>query len=181
MHIRTLLTASCLSVCLGATGGCVERLLTDEFDEFHDGGPGESCEDDLGCAAGHNCYEGTCVGSGEFRVSLSWMEATDLDLHVLTPDGIEISYLDPQHPFAHLDVDDCVAGRCRNAEGPHVENIVFEPDAARGLYQIWVENFDGRSATAYAIEVTGDTEGHWNGELPEEQGAQSDPIDVIWP
>jgi hypothetical protein len=182
MHARTWLTASCLSVSLWATGGCVERLLTDGFDEpLGDGGPGEGCGDDLDCAPGHACFEETCVGAGEFRVSLSWMEVTDLDLHVLTPDGIEISYLDPHHPFAHLDVDDCVAGRCRNEAGPHVENVFFEPHAPRGHYQVWVENFDGRRATTWTIEITGGTAGVHAGELPAEQGAQSDPIDVLWP
>jgi hypothetical protein len=182
MHDRKWLTASCLSVCLWATGGCVERLLTDEFGEVYvDGGPGDSCSDDLDCATGHSCFERTCVGAGEFRVSLSWIDVTDLDLHVLTPEGIEISYLDPHHDFARLDVDDCVAGRCRNPEGPHVENVVFEPHATRGHYQVWVENFDGRADATWEIEIAGDTEGRWSGELPGEQGIQSDPIDVVWP
>jgi hypothetical protein len=182
MHFRTWLTASCLSLFPWATGGCVERLLTDGFDEFHeDGGPGDACVDDLDCAPGHACFEGTCVGAGEFRVSLSWSATTDLDLHVLTPNGIEISYLAPRHPFAHLDVDDCVAGRCRNPEGPHVENVVFEPHAPPGSYLIWVANFDGRRSAAWSVEVTGSTGGFWTGELPAEQGVQSDPIEISRP
>jgi hypothetical protein len=179
MHPRTWLIASCLSVSLWTTGGCVERLLTDGLRE--DAAAGESCEDELDCAEGYACYAGTCVGSGEFRVSLSWSETTDLDLHVLTPDDIEISYLAPQHPFAQLDVDDCVAASCRNPEGPHVENVVFEPHAPRGHYQIWIENFDGRREAVWEVEIAGDVVGHWSGELPAVQGAQSDIIDVIWP
>lgn len=181
MHTRMWLTASCLAVLSWVTGGCVERLLTDELDEFlEDASPGESCEDDLDCAPGHSCFEETCVGSGELRVSLSWAEVTDLDLHVLTPDGIEISYLDPHHPFGQLDVDDCVAGNCRTSDGVNVENVVFEPHAPRGTYQIWVENFDGRQAAFWEIEVAGDVLGHWSGELRDTQGSQSDPIDVLW-
>ena len=179
MHTRTWLTASCLSLSLWATGGCVERLLTDGFHE--DAASGDSCEDELDCGEGYACYEGTCVRSGELRVSLSWTETTDLDLHVLTPDGIEISYLAPQHPFAQLDVDDCVAGNCRNPDGPHVENVVFDPHAPRGHYQVWIENFDGRQAASWDLEVAGDIVAHYEGELPEEQGVQSDLIDLFWP
>lgn len=182
MHYKTWVGACWLCLTLPGTAGCVERLLTDDLPEHDELAiPGDPCDDDADCASTHSCFEQTCVGTGDLRVSLSWSRVTDLDLHVVTPTGVEISYLDPWHAFGQLDVDDCVAGDCRDDDGAHVENVFFEPDAPRGSYSIFVANFDGRRDAAWDLEVAGDVSGRWSGELPGDRDAQSEIIEIVWP
>lgn len=178
-----------------ATTGCVERVIR-EFDEVADGEggrvdtdtdpgdtdqfPGETTMVDPGtttdpnaecsipqdCGDGETCYQGVCVGTGSVRVSLSWNVVTDLDLHVLAPNGEWISYQNPLTTYGQLDVDDCVAGTCVNQDGTHVENIFLDANAPRGTYGVRVVNFDGRAGADYTIEVAGDVAASFVGYLP---------------
>ena len=115
--------------------------------------PGSGCVDDEDCGDDQVCFEGTCVGSGELRFSLSWEVRTDLDLHVLTPSGEEVDYQTPIAGGGELDVDDC-AGPCQDPGGTHVENIVFR-DAPSGHYEAWVHNFDGERDASFRVEIAG--------------------------
>lgn len=82
------------------------------------------------------------------RVSLSWFNFDDLDLHAKTPDGSHIFYLSKQ---GILDVDmNAVSGRTRNA----VENLAFN-SLRDGVYEIFVHQFCRRETIdfGFAIEV----------------------------
>ena len=72
---------------------------------------------------------------GDLSISLSWHTDDDLDLHLATPDGAEISYQNKRWRGGTLDVDMCVNGRSYNSDSPcsthPVENIVFK-DLKRG-------------------------------------------------
>lgn len=117
---------------------------------------GQSCSDDLDCGAGAVCYQGTCVGEGALRFSLSWDLDTDYDLHVMTPGGVHISYSQPSAAGGVLDVDDCVASICRVAGGTHVENIFFAVAPASGVYEYWADNFSGELTGRFELEVSAD-------------------------
>jgi hypothetical protein len=179
-------------VALGmvASTGCVDRVIHD-LDEVAEGGGGQldtdTDTDGLGethqvttggvdpdvectipqdCGPEQTCYEGVCVGTGSVRVSLSWNEVTDLDLHVRVPNGEWISYEVPLTSYGQLDVDDCVSAMCVNQDGTHVENVFLDATAPRGLYGVKIINFDGRRAADYGIEVAGDVSASFVGSLP---------------
>lgn len=186
---------------MGSTG-CVERLIHD-FDEVADGDGGElptesdgigeteqlptegdpdaECSIPQDCGEGQTCFEGVCVGTGLVRVSLSWNAVTDLDLHVLLPNGEEISYANAITPYGELDVDDCVGGMCATQSGTHVENIFLDGSAPRGTYRIQVVNFDGRRSADYGIEVAGDISAQFTGNLPSTMFYEGPFHDVVWP
>ena len=73
--------------------------------------------------------------------------ADDLDLHVRTPDGTEISFIYDKDFLTggELDHDDC---RSSCNFGRHSENINFPLDgsAPDGTYKYWVENYAQRNA-----------------------------------
>ena len=118
--------------------------------------------------------------SGLIRVTLSWDVVTDLDLHIETPEGLHVYFADPELGGLSLDVDDCVGGLCRDNSGTHVENIFFDPTAKRGIYRIWVRNFDGRRAADYRVEVVGEVNEEWTGSLDEIEGADSPIRTITW-
>ena len=80
---------------------------------------------------------------GVLVASLSWTSADDLDLHLVLPDGQEVSYKQKKYGGGELDVDMCVQGRHSGkcAERP-VENIVFEEAPMAGRYKVYVQNFN---------------------------------------
>lgn len=127
------------------------------------GVPGSLCEPD-GCKERTTCFEGTCVGTGALRFSLSWTVVSDFDLHVKTPSGVEIFFGNSMGMGGELDVDDCVGNSCRSAM--HVENIVFEDDPMPGTYEVWVVNFNGGGSGSFQIQVTGAARGMFTGTLP---------------
>ncbi len=96
------------------------------------------------------CFNEFCVGTGDLRVSLSFEVDTDLDLHLVTPFENEIYFVTDSADGGTLDVDQCISS-CGTET--HVENIVFPVEAPSGAYTVWVENFDGRDAGAFTIEV----------------------------
>jgi len=126
--------------------GCIQDPPIEED------GPKE-CETNSECAAGQSCFEGICVGEGGLRFSLTWNEDTDFDLFVRMPDGTEISFIAVSAGGGMLDVDDCFVD-CRLPGGPHVENIFFAEEPARGTYTYWVVNSGVVTPDDYALEVS---------------------------
>jgi hypothetical protein len=84
----------------------------------------------------------------KLRVSLSWFNGDDLDLHATTPEGGHVYFGNKQNI---LDVD-------MNAGGPQsrapVENLAFDR-LANGVYKVWVNQFRRRETVdlGFAIEV----------------------------
>lgn len=129
-------------------------------------GPGELCERESDCVNCTTCVDGVCVGYGDLRISLLWSSDTDLDLHVATPDGDHIFFANREAGGGTLDVDDCIGSisGCRLPDR-HVENVVFRGVISCGTYTVWVENFDGRSAAEYRVDVDGRVVDSWSGDL----------------
>ena len=196
-------------VVVVAATGCVERLIYDttgfgggnsagQADTETDGigvtdqittadstvatttTPGTECEVESDCDDGQTCFEGVCVGEGSLRISLSWEEVTDFDLHVFVPNGDWMSYENPLTDYGELDVDDCVGGTCINQNGTHVENVLLYSNAPRGTYGIRVVNFDGRSGADYQIEVAGAVSATFSGYVPGVDYAESPVHQITW-
>lgn len=134
---------------------------------------GEACDETEECVPGSVCFNKYCVGAGNLRVSLAFSVDADFDLHVVTPGGFEIFYGDKVGNGGTLDVDQCITP-CGTE--PHAENIVFDDTALSGEYEVWVENFGGRAAGDFSIEVVGDVTAAFEGSLP-----ASDTADFVFP
>lgn len=103
--------------------------------------------------------------NGVIRVSLSWFNYDDLDLHVIEPSGREIMFNNCRTPqisptTGQLDVD--MNANCRQTR-QGVENITWT-DADKmesGVYKVYVKQFEHREAQDYGCIV----EIECNGEL----------------
>lgn len=78
--------------------------------------------------------------AGDMTASLIWSNESDLDLHVIGPEG-HISYHSKRVGRGHLDVD--MNAGAQRSRAP-VENVFFE-DPKPGRYQVLVHNFAKRS------------------------------------
>ncbi len=78
-------------------------------------------------------------GNPRFNLQFNNEQNVDLDLHVLTPNGIELYFSNKSGDGGQLDVD-CLCGTCPN--GPN-ENIYWEPGTApHGQYKYWVQYYN---------------------------------------
>ncbi len=76
------------------------------------------------------------VGTGEVQVSVTWDDSSDVDLHVVDPNGDEIYFGDAQSPSGgKLDLDSNAA--C-GIDGKNQENITWS-SAPRGEYIVRVD------------------------------------------
>ncbi|GIF35740.1 hypothetical protein BC793_102411 [Actinoplanes xinjiangensis] len=91
--------------------------------------------------------------TGKLRVSLSWFNHDDLDLHVYEPNGDHIWYQDKRNK---LDVD-------MNAGGPFsrepVENVTWTRNIADGEYRIEVNQFSKRESTQVGFVIETESNG----------------------
>lgn len=92
---------------------------------------------------------------GELRVSLSWYNYDDLDIHVIEPNGNKIYYSSKSsRTSGFLDVDMNAGGsNTRNA----VENIIWtnKDKMLEGEYQVRVNNFSQRESNdgGYVVQI----------------------------
>ena len=82
--------------------------------------------------------------TGEVTVTLAWDSDTDLDLHIVCPNGQRINFNTPSGCGGQLDVDMNALGNDRLSWQP-VENIVWANGAPPGRYQVRVDNYHSRS------------------------------------
>ncbi|OFW54924.1 MAG: hypothetical protein A2V75_00340 [Actinobacteria bacterium RBG_16_70_17] len=98
--------------------------------------------------------EDVVVGSGDVQVTLLWAHDSDMDLHVIDPDGAEIYYsARTSASGGQLDVDDIPSDGDMST---HVENIFWPPDGAPpGTYSAFVKNYSMGAAGSgsYTMEV----------------------------
>jgi FecR protein len=100
------------------------------------------------------------VGSdGVIRGQLVWNSAADLDLHLLLPDGQEVSYRNVSITFnngravARLDHDN-LGNTIDVPPGMRVENIVISGIPLEGLYRFIVQSFNSPNGSdAYTLRV----------------------------
>lgn len=91
-------------------------------------------------------YEGC-----EIRCSLIWNTRTDLDLHCICPDGVEIYFGHKNHGYGSLDVDANVHGETVTP----VENIRWPlGKVPEGRYKFFVNNYTNRATqNPYKLEL----------------------------
>ena len=78
---------------------------------------------------------GPTLGTGDVQVTLRWSGDSDLDLHVIDPDGFEISFSATTSPSGgQLDVDCIPSSGCADS-GQHVENV-FWPVGGRAVGRV---------------------------------------------
>lgn len=104
---------------------------------------------------------------GVLRVSLSWSNSDDLDLHLYEPGGIEIGYSTPYRKDkgntlspcgGQLDIDMNATQSGRGFDAVHpVENIIYPTDLRLkdGKYRVEVINYSRRGASnqGYTVQV----------------------------
>lgn len=89
---------------------------------------------------------------GFARVSLSWSNYDDLDLHVKEPSGFVIYYATKMSPSTQgrLDVDmNAGSGTCRDP----VENVAWPKKMPKGSYQILVHQFSKRESIDVGFDI----------------------------
>lgn len=87
----------------------------------------------------------------EIRCSLLWNTRTDLDLHCICPDGVEIYFGHKNHGYGSLDVDANVHGETVTP----VENIRWPlGKIPEGRYKFFVNNYKNRATqNLYKLEL----------------------------
>jgi hypothetical protein len=95
----------------------------------------------------------TEVGTGDVQVSVSWTGASDVDLHVVDPNGEEIYYGHRTSPEGgELDLDSNAGCSIDNVNN---ENIVYPTgEAVRGEYIVRVDYWSGCDAERSDYVVT---------------------------
>ncbi|GIE76511.1 hypothetical protein Aph02nite_24610 [Actinoplanes philippinensis] len=110
--------------------------------------------------------------TGKLRVSLSWFNHDDLDLHVYEPDGTHIWYQDKRHK---LDVD-------MNASSPlsdePVENVTWAGKIADGEYRIEVNQFRKRDSSRGGFVIETESAGKVEHYSYERAVAQKETVEV---
>ena len=84
-----------------------------------------------------------------FRISLSWFNYDDLDLHVYEPDGNRIYFGNKRGRYGALDVDMNAGGRMSREP---VENVFFDR-VWPGTYRVVVNQFHRRETSDVGCEV----------------------------
>jgi hypothetical protein len=156
MSLRTLLP---LFAAVSVASACAAKPAEDDSGAVDDTGvegveaPEAQVCGAVECAEDEACVDGTCVGAGELRFTLTWSEVGDLDLYVVTPSGATIDYTTPSADGGELDLDNRTGG-----EGS-VENVFFS-EADAGTYQYSVNHFEGSTEPiSFTVSVVaGDTE-----------------------
>ena len=103
-----------------------------------------------------SCALGLCVGSGPLRITLTWDQPADLDLHVVPPEcESRIYHGNRMACGGNLDVDDL--GRlcpvpltvlCSHAsDGLGPENVFWESAAPTGTYVVCVVPYAGAASS----------------------------------
>lgn len=89
---------------------------------------------------------GLVLGVGDVQFTLTWNTLTDIDLHVIEPNGAHVYYASKNGTTARLDHD--------NTSGYGPENIYVAPGtAAPGIYQVYIVHYSRSIPTNETISI----------------------------
>ncbi len=98
----------------------------------------------------------------DLRISLTWDTLTDLDLHVICPNGQKISYLRKRACGGVLNVD---KNANRGTTREPIENVDFPGQPPHGTYRVIINNYLDRGGRSnYKLSI------FKNGDVIEEEG-----------
>jgi hypothetical protein len=90
---------------------------------------------------------GEVLPAGDLQVSLTWNQATDMDLHIIEPNGAHVFYGNMQGPSARLDFDDT------DGFGPETM-FVASGRALPGIYQVYLVHNSRNLETTSTVTLT---------------------------
>jgi len=113
-----------------------------DFAWSYDGNVADSIKERVKKAGGN-------VTNAKLRISLSWSNYDDLDIHVIEPSGKEIYF---RNPDRKLDVD--MNARSGKSRTP-VENVSYARVVPNGIYRVWIHQFCRRETTdpGFTVEI----------------------------
>lgn len=115
---------------------------------------GQACQETEACGGGLACEAGFCANAGELRIALVWEGRTDLDLHIMTPNGEEIYYRNRiATDGGEFKKDGCIGDRCEGETGPFSEAVLWEGIPTAGTYEMWAINYDGLEGVSARFEI----------------------------
>ena len=94
----------------------------------------------------------TSAGQGFFQVTSTWDIDGDIDLHVFESGGEHVYYGNTTGPVGKLDRDDT------QGSGPENYFVCQKADMVPGDYDVYVNNYNGASGTAVAINIRAGTQ-----------------------
>jgi hypothetical protein len=96
----------------------------------------EECEAGIPCAAGQECFNCRCVGTGDVGLVLTWNNGNDVDIHVEDPNHEEIFYGHSTSASGGA-LDQDANGDCVSTTTTPVENVFWPPAGApAGTYTV---------------------------------------------
>ena len=138
------------------------------------GQTGVACESAGDCGSGTTCAAGRCELEAALIVAMTWRDNTDVDLHLVQPNGEEVYYRNrTTDAGARFSLDACIASRCEEGTERR-EAVRYEGWAPGGTYRLFATNFDGVTGASVTIEViqNGQTQ-TFTANLSAEEGATS--------
>lgn len=117
----------------------------------------DSCGSAADCGEGQVCVESICAQDASLAVFAVWEVGTDIDLHVVTPNGNEISpdIADSRRADGGRMVrDSCYGDNCTEP-GNYYEQISWDAcsEPPPGRYRVWVENFNGNAPATVKLRI----------------------------
>lgn len=115
------------------------------------------CCNDAECSSGYRCTSYYCVKMGNPSFTLTWFGDDDLDLHVVTPGGVEIDFAYQSDPVSGGEIDHDDIPLSDAPDDPiqnWVENVNFPlVGSPEGTYTFFVHNYAQVGSDADAWEL----------------------------
>jgi hypothetical protein len=128
--------------------------------ENQDPGPQTStttCSETQLCTSTMDCVDGQCAKTGKLRVTLTWQDRIDLDLHVVTPSGAKLWYRDRDTADGGIfDSDSCIGTTCQGDS--FRESVYWRGEPTEGHYTFWAVNYTGdrQAALTFDLSINGE-------------------------
>jgi membrane-bound inhibitor of C-type lysozyme len=101
----------------------------------------------------NSCQYGSCDPAPALTVTITWQEQTDIDLHLIQPDGEEVYYRNRETSAgARFIKDSCIQHNCA-PETQRQETVEYEQATLGGEYAVFITNYDGSAPARVSLEA----------------------------